>query len=520
VPDQRQDRGGWLRRAPTRGDVVAGISVGLVLVPQSFAYATLAGMPPERGLLVAVAATLAAAPFASSPFLQTGPVAITALLTFGALQGLAPTGGPEFVALGMMLALLVGLIRLTIGLLGEGAMAYLLSRPVLAGFTPAAALVIAASQVPLALGSDAQGQIMLRAARAMVDVGSWDPMTLAFAVASTVGLWLGTRRWPLFPSVLVVVVAGIVLARATSYAGAVVGEVPGISFVAAFDLPLQRLNALLVPALIIAVVGFGDAAAVARNYAAETRTRWDANREFVSQGAANIASGLVGGFPAGGSFSRSAIGRLAGAQTTWAGALSGLVALAFVPFINVLADLPIAVLSGIIVASVATLLPARELRELRGLSRPQFRIAGITALLTVILAPAIQWALMVGVALAIGWHLRRETLISISTWTQGSTLHLRPSGVLYFGSAHTIRESFQSLLARDPDVDAFVLHLDRLGRMDVSGALELRDLVDEAERAGVRASLTDLVPASQKILQRVLGASISTVSASSPDVED
>ncbi len=491
-------------RGPRPGDWIAGLSVGLVLVPQSLAYAVLAGVPPERGLLVAVVATIAAAPFASSPWLQTGPVAITALLTLGALEGLAPVGSDEYVKLAILLALLVGAIRLAIGLVGEGGIAHLLSRPVLAGFTPAAALVIAASQVPTVLGVDVEGSTLVRAARALGSVSDADPLALGLAVGTAVAIVLARRLPPRLPVVVLVVVAGILVRRIAGADLDVVGTIPPISFLPETSLPWGAVPGLLGTAIVIAVVGFGEAAAIARTYAAETRTRWDANREFISQGVANLASAAVGGFPAGGSFSRSALGRVAGAETTWAGAITGLTVLLFLPFVQLLADLPKAVLAGIIIGSVLRLVRPTELLALRALSRPQFMIAGVTAVVTLVAAPRIQWALIIGIALSIGWHLRRETLIHVDEWVEEHTLHLRPSGVLYFGSAPLLDDNFLSLLAEHPDASDLVVHCDRLGRVDVTGALVLRDLIEEAERAGLRAELRSLVPAGEKIVTRVM----------------
>lgn len=495
-----------LRVRPTRGDLIAGLSVALVLIPQSFAYATLAGMPAERGLLVAVVATIAAAPLASSAFLQTGPVAVTALLTFGALQGLAPTASQDYIQLGMLLAVLVGGIRLAVGLLREGDLAYLLSRSVLAGFTPAAALLIVASQLPSILGVEGGGHLVVRAVRSVAAVGRWDLTGLAMAFGTIVVLLVARRRWPLVPSVVVVVVLGIVATRVLGYEGTVVGVVPGVQFGVTLGLPWDRVGVLLAPAMLIALVGFGDVAAVSRLYAAETRSRWDADREFVSQGAANLASGIFGGFPAGGSFARSGLAKAAGATTPWSGALAGLAVLGFLPFVDLLGDLPMAVLAGIIVASVSSLLDVREMRELRQLSRPQFLIAASTALLTLVLTPQIQWALLAGVAMSVAWHLRRETVVTVDAHLDGDVLHLRPSGVLYFGSVHLLEATFRSILAEATDVRAMVIHCDRLGRVDVNGALGMRDLAEEAARVGISTTVQDFGPAGRTILQRTLPA--------------
>lgn len=493
-------------RGPQVGDLMAGLSVGLVLVPQALAYAVLAGMPPARGLIVAVVATIAAAPFASSPYLQTGPVAITALLTFGALEPLATPGTDEFVQLGILLALLVGIMRLVIGLIGEGGIAHLLSQPVVAGFTPAAAIVIAASQIPTTLGvTGGEGALIRKALHAMTNPAAWQVETSILAALTVATVLLAKRIHPLLPGVLIAVVSGIVYARLSDYTGPVIGSFAGTAMDPRFALPWAEIEGLFVPALVIAVVGFGETAAIARTFAAETRTRWDVNREFVSQGVANLASGLAGGFPAGGSFSRSALARIAGTRTTWTGAISGVVALLALPFTSVLADLPAAILAGIILASVLSLIRVGPIKELLGFSRPQFLISATTFALTLMLAPRLQWALVAGTALAIGWHLRRETLISVEEWVVGTTLHLRPSGVFYFASAQVLQERLLDALVERPDLDGLIVHFDRLGRVDVSAALSMRDLAEEASSAGVRMQVADLVPAGRPILTRVLG---------------
>lgn len=489
---------------PTGHDALAGLSVALVLVPQSLAYAVLAGMPPAAGLVVGAVATLAAAPFVSSPYLQTGPVAITALLTFGGLAGLADPSTPRYVALAALLALLVGIVRLVIGATRAGALAYLMSQPVLAGFTPAAALVIAISQLPDMLGVVADGRGPVRTLPAVVEVGSWDPTTIALAVL-TVAVLLGTRRFhALFPSVLVAVILGLVVAAAIGFEGATVGDIPSALPRLDLTLPWDEFPALAVPALVIALVGFAEPAAIARTYAQQTRTRWDADREFFGQGMANVASGLFGGFPAGGSFSRSAVAKDAGARTGWTGAVTGLLVLGASPFVGVFERLPSAVLAAVIFASVLSLMPPREMLQLRRWSRQQFVIALTTFVLTLALAPQIQYAILVGVGLSVGAHLRRELTVAAPSWVEGEVVHLRPLGVLYFGSAHRLEDQVTDLLSEHGDVDELVIHMDRLGRVDVTGALALRSLVEHLADVGVTARVVDLTPTSQKIVDRVL----------------
>lgn len=496
----------WLPRPDVR-DGLAGVSVALVLVPQSLAYAVLAGMPPATGLAVGAVATIAAAPFVSSPYLQTGPVAITALLTFGGLADLAETGSAQYVGLAALLALLVGAMRLLIGVARAGALAYLMSQPVLAGFTPAAALVIAISQLPDMLGVEAAGRGPVRTLPAVVDVTRWDPTTIAMA-GLTIAVVLGGRRLHrLFPSVLAAVGIGLVTATAIDFDGQVVGAIPGSLPVPVLALPWGELPTLAVPAIVIALVGFAEPAAIARTYAQQTRSRWDADREFVSQGVANVASGLFGGFPAGGSFSRSAVAKDAGARTGWTGIATGVAVLVAIPFVGVFEPLPSTVLAAVIFASVLSLLRPREMLRLRRWSRQQFAIAVTTFVLTLALAPQIQYAIVVGVVLSVGAHLRRELMVTATSWLDGTTLHARPIGVLYFGSAHRLEDQVTDLLSDHPDVDELVVHMDRLGRVDVTGALALRDLVEHLAEAGVSTRVVDLTPTSQKIIGRVLSES-------------
>ena len=169
--------------------------------------------------------------------------------------------------------------------------------------------------------------------------------------AVTLVLMLGGRKLhQLFPGVLVAVVFGIVYGHLTGYEGPTIGEVPPV-LVPPFtlDLPWSRLPELLIPGTIIALVGFAEAASVSQAFAEQTRTPWDPSKEFTSQGVANLAAGLVSGFPVGGSFSRSAINKTAGAQTKWSGAITGVAVLIFLPFAGVLSPLPMAVLGAIVV---------------------------------------------------------------------------------------------------------------------------------------------------------------------------
>jgi len=492
-------------RRPDAGDVVAGVSVALVLIPQSLAYATLAGMPPERGLLASTVPLLVAAPLASSPYMQTGPVAVTALLTFGALSTLAEPGSDEYVALGLLLALIVGLLRLAAGLLRAGVIAYLMSRPMLIGFIPAAATLIVASQLPSALAAGApDGGVLERAGWALVHPASWEPASVAMSAVVLLAVLGGRTLHPLFPGVLVAVVTATLYSRLTGYDGPVVGTIDGVVPAVSLDLPWSEAAVLLVPGLVIALVGFAEPASIARSFAAQDREPWDADREFVSQGAANVAAGLTGGFPVGGSFSRSSLNRLAGARTAWSGGITGIVVLALLPAVFLLEDLPVAVLGAIVIAAAFNLIRMRPIWRTWAQSRPAALIAIGTFAATLAFSPRIERGVLVGVGLSIAVHLWRELRIDTTVWREGGTLHLRPQGVLWFGAVQAIEDRILGELARQRDADALVLHLDGVGRLDITAAIALRAATDEARRSGVRVSVEGTRPADRRLVDRVL----------------
>lgn len=494
------------RRPAGRGllarDLIAGATVALVLIPQSLAYANVAGMPPVAGLYAAALPLLAAALLASSPYLMTGPVALTSLLTFGALAGRAPAGTDAYLELGMLLALIVGAIRIGVGLMRAGVIAHLMSEPMLMGFVPAGAALIVASQLPAALGAPADGGVISAAAEAASHPASWDPAALALA-AGTLAIVLGGRRLHrFFPGVLVALLAGLAVGPALDVTS--VGHIPSGLPSLGLDLPYEDASSLLVPGAVIAIIGFAEPASIARTYATRERRPWSADREFLSQGAANVASAVSGGYPVGGSLSRTSLNHMAGAATRRSGAVAGLVVLAFLPFASSLEPLPRPVLAAIVISTVLGLIRLARMAALWRISRPQFAIAWVTFGLTLALEPHLEWAVVAGVGLSLAVHLARELSLRLDVHADGDVLIVRPAGVLWFATAHDLQERLIGLLQHHPDATRLRLILDGLGRIDLTGAMTLGHALDDVRAAGLDVSVEGVPAQARGMLDRYM----------------
>ena len=474
--------------------MVAGASVAFIVIPQGLAYAEIAGMPPVTGLWAAGIPAIAAAIFASSRYLQTGPTAMTALLSFGAISAIAIPGTPGFVGLAVLLALVVGVIRIALGLLKLGGLTDFMSSPVIAGFTSAAAILIIASQLPAVTGlSDAPTSLLGRLPDTLVRVSEWDLSALGLAVLA-VGVIAASRRiGPLVPGVLIAVGIGTLIGGLSGSGGPQIGMVPeglpelGLSF------PWGRIGDILVPGIAIAVVGFAEPTAIARTMALEDREPWNASRELVAQGLASVSSALSGGFVVGGSFSRSAVNRMAGARTRLSGAISGLVVLAFMPFAGVLSTLPRSVLGAIVISATLPLVRPGALRRMASISRPQGFVGVSTLLATLAFAPRVDLGVVAGVVVAALTHIVREARsVVVDTRFADGTLELRPAGVLFYGSAGILSREILDLVAQHPLCVTVRLDLSRLGRIDYSGVSMLLETASQIEQAGIGVELLNI----------------------------
>lgn len=419
----------WPRPTPgsLRQDIWAGITVGLVLVPQAVAYAALAGMPAQTGLYAALLPAVIGILWGSAPLLGVGPVALTSLLTFGSLAPLAQPGSATWVALAIWLALYAGVIQFLLGAFRLGRIASLVSQPVMTGFINAAAIIIIVSQLPALTGLEADG---LGALARQLREGGWQMLpTLGFGLASLALLALFRRLWPAFPGVLAVCVLGIaaaILLDHESLGVAVVGVIPaGLpALTLPPAIPLASHQELWPAALVLALISFTEAMTSCRALSRKRNEPWDENQELIGQGMAKVAAGFTGAFPVSGSFSRSALNLYAGAQSAWATLVATLCVLLSLLFLtDLIRYLPRAVLAAMIMMPVFSLLDLRALRRLFAVSRLDGTVALVTFLVTLFSVPRLHWGVVAGVVLTMGAFLYRRTeprIIEVSLHADGT----------------------------------------------------------------------------------------------------
>ncbi len=499
--------GGWGRRRPSLRDGVAGLSVALLVIPQSMAYAELAGLPSFHGLYASALPLIAAGLFASCPYLQTGPVALTALLTHGALVSIAVPGSPEYAGAAAILALVVGLTRVAIGFVQAGKITYLMSQPVLRGFTSGAAILILLSQLPSAVGmvSSPDNGLVRATVTVLRSTDSWSYAALLMT-ALTAALTLLARRIHIhLPGALLAVLGGLAFSLGSGYSGPVVGDVPGSLPPLTLALPWRLVPQLIFPGAVIALVGFAESTAIARSFASQDQVRWSPDREFLAQGASNIVAGLFSGFPVEGSFSRSSLNHLLGAVSRWSAVVTGIAVFMFLPFAGLLSPLPKAVLAGIVIAAVAGLIRPRLLVSVWALSKVQALVVWFTLALCLLLAPRIEQALLLGILMSLAIHVWRERRAGFASWMDGDTLHLEAMGILWFASAPRLEEALMGRLMGAGDVARVVIHLDGLGRIDLTGALVLKRVVEEIGAMDIPSSLEGVPPHARQIIENVFG---------------
>jgi len=517
-------------RAALQGDLIAAVIVTIMLIPQSLAYAMLAGLPPEAGLYASILPIILYAIFGTSRALAVGPVAVVSLMTAAAVGQVAEAGTAGYAVAALTLAVMSGAILLGMGLLKLGFLANFLSHPVIAGFITASGILIAASQLKHILGVPASGHTLPEMLGSLVrNLGAVNPITLVIGVSATAFLfWVRKGMKPLLlrrgvspkladvaqkagPVAAVVVTTLAVWALGLAGQGvSIVGDVPqALPPLTLPSLDFGLLTALFVPALLISVIGFVESISVAQTLAAKKRQRIDPNQELIGLGAANLGAGFTGGFPVTGGFARSVVNFDAGAETPAAGAYTalglGIAALALTPLIYFL---PTATLAATIIVAVMSLVNLSILKTSWEYSRADFAAVASTILLT--LGFGVETGVSAGVILSILLHLYKTSTPHVAevglvpgtqhfrnihrheVETDPSILTIRIDESLYFPNARFLEDYVLDRVTADCPIKHVVLMCSAVNVIDYSALEALEGLNHRLQDMGVTLHLSEV----------------------------
>ena len=534
----------WIRHYPRqhlRDDVLAGLIVAVLLVPQSLAYALLAGLPPQMGLYASIVPVVVYALVGSSNTQSMGPVAITAIMTAAVLAPLASPGTPQYVTLAATLALMSGAMVLSFGLLRLGFLSQLLSRPVVSGFISGSAALIILSQCKFLLGiavpsgpswtvlwnllqglPDAHGPTVVLAAGAMgilaLSRSALGRVLVAAGLPRPVADMVG-RIMPL--GVVATSTALVVgLGLDTQHGVAVVGPVPdGLAGASWFWPDWAEVQLLAGPAMVLAFIGMVQNITMAQALAIRRHERLDANRELVGLGASNVAAAFYGGMPVGGGMSRTAINVAAGAQTPLASIVTGVTMLGVVwAGSHWFAHLPLAVLAATIAVAAFSMIDLKALRQAWGYDRADALALLGTALGVLVLG--LQVGIVLGIALSLATLLLRASTPHIAVIgriagtehfrnverhgveTLPGVLLLRIDESLFFGNLNAVEARLSAELQAAPDTHDVVLIMSAVNRVDTTAMEVLTDLQRDLAARGIRLHLAEVKGPVQDRLMR------------------
>ncbi|MBN9670260.1 SulP family inorganic anion transporter [Roseibium aggregatum] len=517
-------------RSALTKDLVAAVIVTIMLIPQSLAYALLAGLPPEAGIYASIAPILLYAVFGTSRALAVGPVAVVSLLTASAVGQVAEQGTAGYAVAALTLAGLSGSFLLLLGVFRLGFLANFLSHPVIAGFVTASGILIATSQLKHILGIEASGHTLIEMVGALVsNLGQINPITVVIGVAATAFLfWVRKGLKPLLRRMG----AGLLLADIVTKAGPVAAVVVTTLAVWAFGLegrgvsivgevpqaltPLtlpgfapDLIRQLAIPAILISIIGFVESISVAQTLAAKKRQRIDPNQELIGLGAANLGAAFTGGYPVTGGFARSVVNFDAGAETPAAGAFTAfglaIAALALTPLVYYL---PNATLAATIVVAVLSLVDFSILRKTWSYSRADFTAVAATILLTLTLG--VEIGVASGVILSIALHLYKTSKPHVaevglvpgtnhfrninrhSVEIDPEVLALRVDESLYFVNARFLEDLIQDRVIDGATLRHVILMCSAVNEIDYSALESLEAINHRLTDLGVGLHLSEV----------------------------
>ena len=509
-----------------KADIVAGLTVSLVAIPQSLAYAQLAGVPAYYGLYAALIPTLIGALFGSSNQLSTGPVAMTSLLTAASVAPLAAQGTDLFFSYVILLALISGLIQIVFGIMRAGVLLNFLSNPVLMGFINAAAIIIGLSQLPTLMGipSPQSTHFLLDITQVVLHVDQMHMPSLGFGL-SAILLLIGFKRLtPKLPGVLITAVILTFASYGIGYAemgGAVIGLVPqGLPTLSLPPLDWQATVALLPAAFVIALISFMEAMSSCKVISIKTRQPWDENRELIGQGLAKVAAAFCQSMPVSGSFSRSALNLASNAKTPLASIISALfVLLTLLFFTSLLHHLPKPVLAAIIMMAVLNLINFESIRNAWLASKDDGIAAILTFTATLAFAPNIQNGILTGIILSLSlllFRLMRPRIAILGqhsdTTLRDAVLHKLPplhprlgairfDGALRFVNVSYFEKAILKLERENPNMVFILVQCSGINQIDASGIEMLRNLIEKLNSNGIHLAFSSVKHQVSKVMQ-------------------
>ncbi|WP_412507218.1 SulP family inorganic anion transporter [Roseovarius sp. SYSU LYC5161] len=517
-------------RTALSNDLVAAVIVTIMLIPQSLAYALLAGLPPEAGIYASIVPIMLYSVFGTSRAMAVGPVAVVSLMTAAAIGEVAEQGTAGYAAAALTLAGLSGAMLLTLGVLRLGFLANFLSHPVIAGFITASGILIATSQLSSILGIDASGHTLPHLLESLFhNLSQINWITLAIGAAATgflfwvrkglkpllLRLGLGprladilTKAGPVAAVVVTTLLAGVF--RLDTAGVQIVGAVP--QALPPFTLPdtsWELIRALFLPALLISIIGFVESISVAQTLAAKKRQRIDPNQELIGLGAANIGAAFTGGYPVTGGFARSVVNFDAGAETPAAGAFTAVgLAIAAVALTPLIYFLPKATLAATIIVAVLSLVDLGILKRAWTYSRADFAAVLATILLT--LGFGVETGVSAGVVLSIALHLYKTSRPHVAevgrvagtehfrnirrhqVETHPRVITLRVDESLYFANARFLEDYLYDRVAEDCGLSDVILQCTAINEVDMSALESLEAINTRLKGLGIKLHLSEV----------------------------
>lgn len=508
-------------RASLRPDLIAGVTVGVILLPQAIAFSLLAGLPPQMGLYTAIVGGIAAALWGSSELLHSGPTNTLSLLMLSTLALLASPGSSDYVVAAGLLTVMVGVFQLALGLLRLGFIVNFVSHSVIVGFATGAGVLIALRQIDPLLGlSVPRGDVLSGIQGTIIALPDVQPLTAALGIGAMLLIILLRRLNPRLPGPLIAIaLASIVVFLLGDRAAdvAVIGQLPaGLPPPAALPfLNLELIGRLSTGALAVAAIGLVQTTAVSRSMAAQTRQRLDNNQEFVGQGFANIFSGLFSGYATSGSFSVTAVKFRAGARTRVASIVACLVILLAMSTVGWVGSyMPVSALAGTLIITAYNTIDQAEIRRIFQGAPGDAVIMVVTFLGTIFLE--LDFAVLSGILLSFVLYLVRTSAPRVQIVVPDESFRhfahrpeapqcpqlgiIEIQGDLYFGAVSHIEEEIMELATHHPEQRYLLIRMHQVNQVDFSGIHMLENLVTHFRERGGDVFLVRVSPRARRLM--------------------